>query len=426
MKDRAWAPEEFLEEVARTLEHANSVVCTAAEADRAWAASIVWEAARRLAKAERRVLLVDFCLDAPAFTPVVPPPAEEGAVDAFFYGASLQRVATEQDVPGFFFLASGTHHAEPVELWAHSRWRRLARGFAAEGAVLMAFAPEAAVAHLALRPEGVVLLGDVSDEVAGMAFELGPETVIERVRRPPPPRPSPQRVLLTDPAQPLRRGRRHRRTPSNPWLWGVALITLAVIAVTVGLTRLTRREAAPDTAMVPPEDRTSRASAPTVPTAADSLYYAVQVAAFTTNAAALEAADHFRQAGWPVTITPVRLGTQGVWYRLMVGLAVDPTAAQALLEALWRAGLTERPNGTILRTPHAIAVDRVADSAAARRVLAGLRERGAVGYIVGAPDRTLRVLVGAFETAEQARLADSLLRADDLHGTVVLRTGIAQ
>jgi cell division protein FtsN len=45
---------------------------------------------------------------------------------------------------------------------------------------------------------------------------------------------------------------------------------------------------------------------------------------------------------------------------------------------------------------------------------------------VRALDGTYRVLVGAFETAEQAERADSILDTTDLHGTIVRRAGIAR
>ncbi len=101
-------------------------------------------------------------------------------------------------------------------------------------------------------------------------------------------------------------------------------------------------------------------------------------------------------------------------------------AAERALARLWSQGLVERPNGTILRTPHAIRLGSYPDIPTAQAARRGLRDRGAAAYIVEASDGSVRLFVGAFETPEQARLADSILAAADLQGTVVSRTGIAR
>jgi hypothetical protein len=98
-------------------------------------------------------------------------------------------------------------------------------------------------------------------------------------------------------------------------------------------------------------------------------------------------------------------------------------AADSLLQALWRGRRVERPQGTILRTPEAFRLGRrlpVEDAEADAR---GLRSRGIPAYIVGAPDGTARVYVGAFDRPEQALAVDSLLTAAGITGTLVQRMG---
>jgi hypothetical protein len=119
-------------------------------------------------------------------------------------------------------------------------------------------------------------------------------------------------------------------------------------------------------------------------------------------------------------VTPVQVGNQGVWYRVLVGALQDAHAADSVLQDLWQNGVLERPQGTILRAPQAFRLR------ASRGDLAGLRARGIPAYIVLALDRTDQVYVGAFDLAEQARAIDSLLTAADLSGTLVRRTGFSQ
>jgi cell division septation protein DedD len=449
MTGRVWAPGAFLNEAAQLLARAAAIVAASPADERKWAATVVWEAARRIAAGDRRVLLVDLCVNEPTFEPTVPPPAGEGAVDAFFYGASLQRVSTEQDQPGFFFLSAGTRHAEPVELWSHSRWRRLARGFGAEGAALILFVPEAALPHLTLRPDRVLLLGAADAALERGAAELAGEAGIERVRRAVEPRPS---QPVARPSTPLVAPMRRRRQPANPMLVGLALVVVGTGAAAAALSLLTRSEMEPtpsataqggqpdgrtggqtdqpggrsgepitDGSVRPSADRPARSSP-----AADSLYYSVQIAAFRTNESAMVEARAITAAGWPATVSPIRLGRQGTWYRLLVGAAPSAAAARDVLRALWADGRVERETGTIVRTPHAIEIGEFAERTEARRRAAALRDGGSPAYIVEAPDGTHHVLVGAFEAPEQARLQDSLLRARDVRGTVVLRRGIAR
>jgi cell division septation protein DedD len=172
----------------------------------------------------------------------------------------------------------------------------------------------------------------------------------------------------------------------------------------------------------PPAAARPAVTAPASPDAGDSLFYSVQVAAYNEADQAAADADRLRRAG-PVTVSPVRLGGRGVWYRVMVGVQPTPVAADSLLRWLWGEHLVERPNGTILRTPHASALAESASPAEAERLAEGLRRRGIAAYIVPAPGGMARVLAGAFEAPDQARAADSLLQLAGLKSTLVLRTG---
>jgi hypothetical protein len=226
---------------------------------------------------------------------------------------------------------------------------------------------------------------------------------------------------VAPPGRPSSPGRRPpaRRRSRSPALAGIAglLVVLGAGAVLWG--RRGEKEA-------PRETRPARLTAPAVAALApevvpaDSLYYSVQVAAHDQLAQAMAHAEEIEKTGRLVVVTPVQVGTQGFWYRVLVGALPSAGAADSVLQDLWRSGVLERPQGTILRAPQAFRLR------ASRGDVAGLRARGVPAYIVQALDSTDQVYVGAFDLAEQARTIDSLLTAADLSGTLVRRTGFSQ
>ena len=379
-----------------------------------------WEIARRVARAGRRVALVDLGLERPLLAGPEADP-DEGIADAFLFGASWQRVATEQDVEGLFYVGVGTPPTNAADVWSHERWGRLARGFANEGALLLLALPPEGLEHLGVEPDRVIGLaagvrgahsaGHPALEAcraAGKSVTLVyDDAAPAAVNRPTPRRAG--RPVATRRVRPRRRRR-----------WVVAAIGAAGIVAAGALLLL-------------PGEGSGSAPAPTsapfTPAAApggDSLYYTVQVAAFARMENALERGRDFERAGWTVTVTSVRLGGQGTWHRLLVGALPDPAEAGRALTRLWRSGLVDQPNGTILRTPHTIMVPGARDSAAAAQAKQGLRARGVPAYIVEASDGSVRLFVGAFETPQQARLADSILTAANIEGTLVPRAGKAR
>jgi hypothetical protein len=112
-----------------------------------------------------------------------------------------------------------------------------------------------------------------------------------------------------------------------------------------------------------------------------------------------------------------------LWFRVILGALPTAGGADSLLRTLWRRGVVERPNGTVLRTPHALLVRRDATADAAGATAEGLRRQGVAAYIVPAPDGSALVFVGAFETPDQASAADSLLGLTGLQATLAYRMG---
>jgi cell division septation protein DedD len=155
----------------------------------------------------------------------------------------------------------------------------------------------------------------------------------------------------------------------------------------------------------------------------DSLFYSIQIAAFNTPERALAYLNEFEEHGVTGTVTPVALGRQGWWHRVLVGLAPSAVAADSLLRDLWRRDRVRRPVGTILRTPWALEIGLLPGIEAAADSAGALRRGGVAAYIVAARGGAARLLVGAFEDRDQARAADSLLRAAGVTGALAPRAG---
>ncbi len=151
-----------------------------------WAAATAWAVAREAAGLGRRTLLVDCFVDAPRLHAAVGAPGEDGIVDAFEYGASLNRIAQRQGGSELFFVPAGTFAADPAALLANPRWPRLAAGFRHEGALLVLYVPSAALPSVAQWTDAILVLAPEGydarrDEPAGIieAEQLGkPQLVV--------------------------------------------------------------------------------------------------------------------------------------------------------------------------------------------------------------------------------------------------------
>lgn len=393
------------------------------------AAATVWDVARAVAGSGRRIALVDLHVAAAGLEPPIPS-AAPGISEAFSEDRPLQDVTHELD-PGLFYVGPGAGPADRAWIWAHQRWGRLARGFESEGALLLLYLPSDGLAHLSVKPDRLVLLTSddyAADRASALALAAGlddgPDVIVIMHR------PGEGRAPAPFPAIPTQRpsdrrmaAPRHpvaRRPPASRRRTVLAAAGLGAVSVAAVLLLRSDRAAtaAADANAVRAPDLVAGVRPPD-----DSLFYAVQVAAFKSGEAALAQAASYDDAAGTVTVAPVRLGQLDTWHRLLVGAFATPAAAESALAALWEAGSVERPNGTILRTPHALAVGSYPDTGAARAVATGLRARGVAAYIAWGANGTARLLVGAFETSEQARLADSMLGAAGLTATLVPRAG---
>ena len=409
-----------------------------------WACSRAWDIARASSD-QSRVVLVDLFLDQPVLDTGAAQSVEDGVVDAFLYGVSLNHVARAQDSPELYYIGVGTPTYNAAEVWSHARWNRLAKGFSNEGALLLLFVPPQAIPHMALLPDGLIVLGpsgpQVLDELlSGNArwseadvqvlwsaadapqMEAPDDTVMPPVSTPD----SEAAPIFSGAASDYRRWRTVSRRVGAATFAGVALLGIwFVFRSSDG----SGRESVEPAFAVPGPTATPAAS----PEAAggrardvaegDSLYYSVQVAAFNSQERAMEYGSAIERASLTVSVTPIRVGGR-VWYRVLVGALPTATSADTVLRAIWRDRLVEVGQGTILRTPQAFDLGSRESADLAWEETQRLRDGGIPAYRVETSNGAARILVGAFETPDQSAVAESLLTAAGLPATLIKRFGI--
>jgi len=148
----------------------------------------------------------------------------------------------------------------------------------------------------------------------------------------------------------------------------------------------------------------------------DSLAWTVQLAAYARLDRALALADRLAADGITPFVTPVTLGPRRggtVWYRVLAGGYRTRDSAVAVRAALWSRRLAQRGQGDVLRAPYSYAVSGTAAAD-------DLRARGIPAL---ARDGDGRLLVGAFETPEQAGVLEARLKRAGVRATLVTRMG---
>lgn len=389
-----------------------------ATGDLRWAAQAAWDVARAAAQGDRRVALVDLWIEDPKLHEVVGLAPDEGIVDAFEYGVSLTKAAHQ--VGGVHFIPAGTYTASAGELFGHPRWAKLQAGFRVEGALLLLYLSAGGLARLSATPDGVVVLSPEGFELESpigqgiaAALERG-TTLLGVVRERWTPAPAPALDLKAPPSRDRRAARRARPA--------VVAVTLVVGAVG-GWALLARRADQP--AVVPAAHRSQGSvvamsrPAPAEPSA-DSLAWTVQLAAYGTLEKALADADRLAAADLDAFVTPLvvevkRSGGGTVWYRVLAGAYPTRDAAAAARGEFWRRGRAPRGEGHLLRAPYSFEI--VAPEAGD---LDGLRRRG-IPAVRGRA--TGRLLVGAFETPEQAGLTEAQIKRAGVRATLIARVG---
>jgi hypothetical protein len=394
-----------------------------------WAGAAAWDTARAATRGGRRVALVDLLLETPTLHEVVGVAPTDGIVDAFEFGVSLNKTAHQVD--GVFFIAAGSNPAHTGDVFGNPRWRKLHAGFRVEGALLLLYVSAGGLARLSAVPDGLIALspdGYEPESSIGQgitaAMERGiPLLGVVRERW----TPSPAAAPAVEPPPHVSRG-----SPASPALQATApkrRARTAVVAVTIAAgvaggwvlfaiaseSLRTPRDAATRVAPLPRRPLPPPVAAAPAPHV-DSLPWTVQLAAYGTFEKALALADRLAEQRRPTFVAPVALAggaTAGtVWYRVLVGAYGSRDSAAAARAALWRRGAAARGQGELLRAPYSLAL---ADPSDPDR----LRARGIAAVRWG----TGGLLVGAFETPEQAAVAEAQLKRAGIAATLVTRVG---
>jgi hypothetical protein len=403
------------------------VALVPATADLVWAAKAAWDIARIAARGGRRVSLIDLSVEEPALHQTVGLTPSDGIVDAFEYGVSLAKAAHEVD--GVFFIAAGSYTASSADLYGHVRWKKLQAGFRSEGALLLLFVSAVGLAKLSAVADGAIVLAPEGlDAASGVAADLAaaqergtPLLGVARDRWMPSHGTVPPPFLLERPLLPRASGRRGTR---------VAVATLLLVGsvasgwVLFPAARESLFASPRDTAAVRAADSDARATSPTPPTPSpatparapvDTLPWTIQLAAYGTLNNALAHVDRlWVEADIPAMVTPVpQTAGTAIWYRVLAGSYPTREAAAAARDKLWARGIARRGIGDLLRAPYSF----VAES---DESLQNLRDRGVPAVPGLQPNE---ILVGAFESREQAAFAQAALKRAGVRATLLQRVG---
>ena len=296
-----------------------------------------------------------------------------------------------------------------------------------EGALLLLYLSAGALARLSAVPDGLLVLspdGFEPESSIGQgisaAMERGiPLLGVVRERWTPVATPAPDaRPLRVSAAPAVRAAPRRRARP--------VVVAATLAAGAAGGWALFARGAeqraatrVPPAAQPGPPAAPAHPARPTAVTPAprrDSLPWTVQLAAYGRLDKALAVGDRLAAGGIPPFVTPVALsGRRGgatVWYRVLGGAYPTRDSALAARARLWKHGLVARGQGDVLRAPYALllggAVHR--DSLRAKGIPAIAWDSG-------------RLIVGAFESPEQAALTEARLKRAGIPATLVTRMG---
>lgn len=403
----------------------------------------------------RRVAVGDLFAESPPIQELVTSEDPHGLVDSFLYGVSLTKIAQPvADAGQLFVMPSGTEPPNYEEILPHPRWYRLSAGFREVRALMILAAPVGAphIEKLVAASDGAVLVGDL------VPPQLTVGRIIASVRQPTDPQRPPA------PMSPQDRGEK----PEAPKRWssvkvaafvGVAL-TLALAAIAfwlanrpladsprpgrgrpacngpdadsvacaagspaaLGLDSL-RPDSLIDSAGSTPFVATAPETFPVVANPADSATaagFAVELMAANTQAGAILKLQKDGKDLPAATFAPAVI--QGArWFKVSSGAFTNRADADSLLAGLKRRKLL-LGGESVVRLPYAFLIDSVPASAVPGLV-ASYADRGQPVYALRQANGNAWLLVGAFESVEQASLYVETLRASRIPPVLVYRKG---
>lgn len=405
----------------------------------------------------RRVAVADLVGELPPIESLAPGGVRHGVSDNVLYGVSLSRIAHPVDAArNLFVLPSGDAPLDHDTILRSERWRRLGVSFAEADALLLLIArsDSPGLDALVQATAGAVVVGHTARPIPGpvLAWVEAPQaihmpapaadTAGERVPEVDVSQPTVRNITPIVGLAPVNRSlARHLELPwrlprSAYWVAGAAA---AVLLLALALRSLDRAQAENNLARrgkrVAPAAATpvsggtpdaGVATPPPLPPAPDTAIqrYSVQLASFTSLSGANTRLDQQERRGMPAaTFSPVVLPDGGRFYYLRVGAYRRWASADSMLRALRRQGVLGRGEGTIVKTPYAVLVDRGMMLETARSLASGYRAKGLPVYVVPQGDGTGALYAGSFAAPEQAGFLLATFRANGYQPSVVLRTG---
>ena len=455
---------DFDESVPQLLRGASVVALVPATELKGWAAEMAWQVARAAAGGGRRTALVDCFVDAPSLHTIAGAGNDEGLVDVFEYGASLNRIVQQQPQANLFFIPAGTYSADAVPLMQNPRWRRLSAGFRHEEALLLLYVAAEHLAGLAAEPDGLVVLAprglDVSiadfpalTEAVGrgtqiLAVVADEETMPRGGERgkgegerkaQPEPAVAPTQAVVPSPSplphSPPRRSRPRASAPmamlveankGNNWplavgiMFGLLVLASAafVIVTQTSLFQTAQPSPAPTDSAVTTPPAEAQAPPPVQP-----LPFTIQIASLPTLPAAYAVADSLEARGATTIIAPVRLQGRETFYRVHTGPYASQARADSALAALRLSGILAANAGATVTTPLSVSLGGPLPRAAANAERTRLRQAGVPAFILGDSLGTFHLYAGAYDAAAQATLLQDLLTPTGGAGQLAPRTG---
>jgi hypothetical protein len=417
------------------------------------------QAAVGIARAQanhRRVAVGDLFAESPPIQELVQTDDPHGLVDSFVYGVSLSRIAYPVRNSGeLYVMPSGTEPPTYEEILPNPRWHRLSAGFREVRALLVLAAPASAphLAELVAATDGAILVGDAAPP------DLPPEVVVATLREP-----SRLRVSGAAIGIPLARfSAKHK-----PFRRRLPTAALAGILLTAGLTgaavwlasrplagsdrtgpERTECDSAQSGASCMPQQsaplllprdtvrrgtvigtsvtRARGGSTVKIANPADSVApaaFAVELSIHNTQAAAILDVQTDGKKLPAMTFSPFIVDT-GRWFKVVTGAFANRAEAESLLTRLNRQRML-RGGEHVVRLPFAFLIDSVSAAAAPGAVpgmLASYADQGRPVYALRQANGGAWLLVGAFESAEQASMNMESLRASQGSATLVYRKG---
>lgn len=377
----------------------------------------------------RRVVVADLAGDTATLTRLVTTDDPHGLSDSFRYGVSLNRVAQPIGEGGnLFVLPSGTEPVADEEIYRSDRWRRLVAGFREVGALLVLVAPGNGPALDALIA--------FTDGAVGVGRVAVPGTVIDTARVP---RPG-VRVGGPFAERPAARASVRRRP---------LIAALGVVAAAIALTIVFRVRTAGPSDAAPVDSSAARAVAGTPRRSMDSAAasvapetppirnpgdsamasaFGIEIAKFSTPTGALmRVRDELPKTAAAPTFGVVAIGAdQTLWYRVIAGASDRREGADSALATLRASKAIDDPAaGAIVSVPFAFRLQAGAAPESVATLTAGYIARGIPAYALLQDDGTATLYAGAFETADQAALFMTYLRAAGIEPALTYRLGRA-